>query len=124
VGKLEDLIVDEATFDRDVLGSALLPYLRIAGDGTFRPTEKWSSLNRRNRILAVCLAAKAAHVLEKRSVEALTASEVGELSGVPGGTARPTLRDLVDAHLLSQDAERRYYVAGMAVPAAVKALNG
>ena len=124
MGKLEDLVIDETSFDRDVLGAALLPFLRIGNDGSLRPAEKWNALNRRNRILAVCLAVKAAYVLGKRNMEAVTASEVVELSGVPGGTARPTLRGLVDAQLVSQDAQRRYYVPGMAVPAAVAALGG
>src|SRR5437870_5678313 len=99
VRKLEELLVDERALDREALGEGLLPYIRVSRDGTLRPAQKWSKLNKGGRVLAVLLGAKAGHVLEVRTGESLSAQEVAALSGVPGNTSRPILRGLLQRTL-------------------------
>lgn len=123
MGKLEDLVVDENELDRETLGAGLAPYVRIGQAGGFRPSERWSALGQKGKIVAIVLAAKAAHVLGRRSEDALAASEIAGAAGVAGGTARPILRELAEARIFEQDQAKKYRVAAMNVPRALDLLK-
>jgi hypothetical protein len=123
MAKLEDLLVDEAAFDRDALAEALLDYVRLGRSGELRPGPKWGGLSRLGRVLAVLLAGKAAWALGLRADENTGASEVTTLSGLPGGTVRPKLRILRERSLVEQSADGRYRVSSMAMSSALQTLR-
>jgi hypothetical protein len=119
---LNKLLVDQQELDRDALGRALLPLIRIGNDGTFRPVAGWSKLSKIQRVLVILLAGKASQVLGVRDDESLSAAEVATLSGVAGNTSRPVLRTLVERGIAAQDRAGRYFIQNMAVPDALSQL--
>lgn len=121
--KLEDLMVDESAFDRDLLAGALKGLLVVTSAGELRTLDAWTALGATGRVVAGLLGLKAAHALGKRPDEAVTPSELSSLAGIPSGTAKRELRELTSAGVIDQGDDGRYSVAGIRVGRAIAELK-
>ncbi len=121
---LTDLVVDEREFDQAAMADGLIKYVRLGSNAELRPGEEWDGLSERAKVVAVLLAYKAAATLEMRPDDSGTALEISRASGVAHGTVRPTLRGLLEEHVLQQPARGRYAVPSMRVNQALRLLGG
>jgi hypothetical protein len=92
---LTALIVDEADVAREDLASALGPLLRLTAKGSVVLEEGFDRLKAEQKVCAVLLGVRAAHLLELRAASDASPKEIAELSGMAGGTVRPKLMELV-----------------------------
>jgi hypothetical protein len=121
---LRDLLVDATTVDRDAIGSVLKGRIGI-DSSSGRPvlSPRYNELDARRKVLSVLLARKAAHLLNLADNEPLTNKEVVELSGLPPGTAAPSLKSLKELRLVSQDGTKAYYVPNTQLNSAIEFIN-
>jgi len=109
---LQELVVDAAAVDRNAIASVLKGRIAIDSDsGRLVLSPSYNDLEARRKVLSVLLARKAAHLLKLAENEALTNKEVGEQTGLPPGTAAPSLKSLKELRLVSQDATKAYYIS-------------
>lgn len=80
-------------------------------------------MNARPKVLAVLLAAKAAHLLGVRDSELMPTQEVVATSGLPRGTVAPKLKELRESLLVAQSADRAYYVPNALLQRVVQELQ-
>jgi len=121
---LRRLLLDAAEIDRAALAEALAERVGIdTKTGRIALLPGYATLNSRQKALAVVLAAKAAFLLEIRENEAISASELTSSSGLPSGTAGPSLRELNQRGLAAQTKDRAYYVPNARLKAAIEALG-
>ncbi len=121
--ELRDLLVDEREFDQAEMAEGLMPFVRLGSNGQLRPGDEWDALSERAKVVAVLLGYKASAALQLRPDDSGSALEISQSSGVAHGTVRPTLRDLLDEHLVQQPARGRYCVPSMRVKPALRTLT-
>lgn len=110
-GPLRELLVDATEVDRRAIVEVLKGKVSIdskSGRPVLSPG--FNALDARRKVLTVLLARKAANLLNLVNTEALTNKEVAELTGLPTGTAAPSLKSLKELRLVTQDANKAYYV--------------
>jgi hypothetical protein len=109
---LSDLLLDADEIDRTLLANSLKNLLGIDNkSGRVVPKPGFNSLSARNKVLAFVLAKKAAQLLGVLESELANPKQISEESGIPDGTVRPKLRELIEGKLLSQADGGDYYVA-------------
>jgi hypothetical protein len=123
VTQLQDLVIDEREFDQSELAEGLMGFVRLGNNGELRPGDGWDGLSERAKIIAVLLALKASAALQLRADDAGTALDISHASGVAYGTVRPTLRSLLQEHLVQQPARGRYAIPSMRVKQALRVLT-
>lgn len=108
---LRDLLVDATEVNRQAIVQVLKGRVSI-DSATGRPVlmPGYAELDARRKVLVILLATKAAHLLELAESEFLTAAQVIEESGLPGGTAHPSLKSLRELRLVGQDGSKAYHV--------------
>lgn len=120
---LSQLLLDAGEVDRGVLAAALSERIGIdSKSGRIVMLPGYSSLNARQKVLVILLAAKAASLLGVRDSEFMATQEVISISGLPQGTVRPKLKELREAGLVSQGTDRAYYVPSALLRRAVDQL--
>jgi hypothetical protein len=108
---LGKLLLDATEADRAVIASALNDRVGIdATSGRAVLLPGYAAMNARQKVLAVLLAAKAAHLLGLRDGEPIATLEIVATSGLPRGTVAPKLKELRETHLVGQSRDRAYYV--------------
>lgn len=121
---LSELLVDSAEVDRQAIANALRGVVGVGPKTKAVVTQHgFDALNSRQQVVALLLGAKVAHLLDVLDSDGLATREVVASSGLAGGTARPTLRYLLEKRFISQDSEARYYIAHHQVPAAIEQLS-
>lgn len=108
---LHELLVDSAAVDRDAIAGILKGRIAIdRNSGRLVLSPSYNELDARRKVLSILLGRKAAHLLGLADGEPLTNKEVGDLAGLPPGTAAPSLKSLKELRLVSQDSGKAYYV--------------
>lgn len=118
---LADLVVDADEIDRAALAHALKNRVAIdRASSRLVIQDGFSSLSAKRKVLALVLAQKAACLLQVSDTETLSYKEIVAQSGIPQGTAAPALKGLKEAHLVSQDATKAYYVPNACILRAIR----
>ena len=121
---LSELLLDATEADRGTIANALSERIGIdANSGRIVLLPGYSPMNARQKVLAVLLATKAAHLLGLREREHSTTQEIVATSGLPRGTVAPTLKDLRESRLVGQAADRAYYVPNAVLQRVVQELQ-
>ena len=92
---LASLLIDETEMARDELAEALRPYVRLTRSGDFVFEDSFDSLPAKARVACVLLALKAGHLLGLRDEPGAAPQEIVAKSGLPPGTVRPKLSELL-----------------------------
>ncbi len=117
---LRELLVDATAVDRDAIVDVLKGRIAIdskSGRLVLSPT--YSELDARRKVLSILLARKAAYLLKLAGKEELENKEVAELTGLPPGTAAPSLKSLRELRLVSQDETKAYYIPNAQLSTAI-----
>ena len=122
---LESLLIDAEELDRARIASAISELVGIdRSSGAVRPHgPKYRQLGNREKVLAILLGVRAAQLIGKRENEAVRASEVPGLTGMPEGSVHSTLKSLRENYEVSQTEDGAYYLSDVNVIAAVEALE-
>src|SRR3990172_1040627 len=121
---LADLLIDAADLDRTRIAAALKGLVGInADDGRIVPLPGFRELKNRDRVSAILLAAKAAHLMGLADSEAIAPKDVPRLAGIPEGSAAPVLKELRDGTEVSQTDSQQYYLGDHGVLRAVEAIE-
>jgi len=108
---LSKLLLDATEADRALIASALNERVGIdASSGRIVLLPGYAAMKARQKVLAVLLAAKAAHLLGLRDGEPIAMQDIVATSGLPRGTVAPKLKELRETHLVGQASDRSYYV--------------
>lgn len=115
--ELEALVVSGKEMDRKLVADMLEPYLRLDKDTcSIRPLESWYALKAYLKILLYLVARKAMMALDfNLPLEAASAGDVANNTGLKTGTVNPALRGLLDDRVVNQDDEGRYFVPNHAI---------
>jgi len=124
---LTKLIVTEKELDEYLLYELLKDYITIGElTGEFIFSEKYPELNSRKQIVIILLIQKARVRLGKAPKEYpdenLRPKDIVKLTGIPGGTARPVLKELKKKGLISLD-EGNYFISNHSLPKIKKFLK-
>lgn len=116
---LEDLLVDEGEINKELLAALLAPYVRLSRDtASVILTATGRALSNKPKIIVYLLARKALRALSLIESEGASTGDVTNNTGIPGGSVRPTLRNLLRDTLVAQTDEGDYYVPVYALEAA------
>lgn len=111
---LDDLFEDEnEVIDRTVLASALQSYVTFTREGKLIPKEQFDALKNTKKILVLLLSKKALN-LKLGTDEKTSPKELEEISGIPIGSIKPTVRQLVTKRLLRSE-NGTYWIPDYAV---------
>lgn len=122
---LESLLVSNEEVNRELLAITLADRVRIDRDtGEIIPLPGWNTLRPRQRILAFLLAGRAAVALDVMSVASFLPRQVISGTGVPAGTVKRELREMIADRLVSQESSRAYYIPGFALERAAAIVRG
>lgn len=121
---LERLVVDGRKVDRGRLAEGLANLVAVDGR-TGAPIfhTGYDELTGKKKVLAVILARKAAVLLGKSADEVITPAKISEASGVPNGTVRRSVMELLDARLITQNGTGRYFCASHQLIAGIEYLK-
>jgi hypothetical protein len=119
---LQRLVVDGTILNEEVLASVLEHWVHLTQEGglVFRPAA--FSLPAKKKVLIAALAGAGLYRLGLRPNPQVSPKEVEGLTGLSGGTVRPSLRDLVDQKLLRSEGHG-YIVPAYALEEVRKALS-
>lgn len=121
---LTDLLLDASEVDRAQLATALGDILGIdtsSGRVVLKPG--FNRLSARHKVLAYLLGRKVAMLLGKADSEEVAPKDISRETGIPSGTVHPKLKELREAHLVSQTDSSEYYVAPHQMLQALDALG-
>jgi hypothetical protein len=129
VSSLDDLFVEAAELDRELIGTVLKPYLVIDRSTlAIRPQARWRTASNKARIIAYLLARKAmrAHGAITRDAERVAPGQITNATGLPRGSVYPTLKELYEARpqVVDKDTRANYWVPDWAVQSACDILQG
>jgi hypothetical protein len=120
---LAELLVDSKTVDKTRIATALKGKVAVdAETGRVVLQAGFRSLDLRQKALAFLLGRKVAVLLGTSEVERATSSEVASGTGVPPGSARPTMSSLVQEHRVTR-VESSYELSAAQVDYAIDALS-
>jgi hypothetical protein len=121
---LRELVVDAQSIDRERIVAALRGRVGL-DQSSSQPVvmPAFMELGTDGKILAFLLARKAAVLMDLATEEAVTPTTLANGTGMPGGTVRRALRELVDAHRISQASDRSYHLSSPQVGLAVDSLS-
>jgi hypothetical protein len=128
VSSLDDLFVETAELDRELIGTVLKPYLVIDRSTlAIRPQARWRTASNRARIIAYLLARKAmrAHGAITPDAERVPPGQIINATGLPRGSVYPTLKELYEARpqAIDKDSRANYWVPDWGVQAACEILQ-
>lgn len=98
---LEDLVVKDEKVTDEMLVAVLRPYVSFTEDGALLPSSVFGNLSSKLKITVVLLCAVGLHRLGKRKEKEIAPKEIAEMSGIPAGTVRPVLKDLLKNRLIT-----------------------
>jgi hypothetical protein len=111
---LEELLVDTRELDRELVGSVLLPYLRIdRATCEIVPLPAWEDAPNEVRVLLYLLARRAMRALNldlPGARDAASPVEIERATGIPGGSVRPALKRLLKARIVAKQDGMGYIV--------------
>jgi hypothetical protein len=111
VEKLKKLLIDGHQIAEDLILECLDGVVALdSKTGEIYPGVNYSKLNAEGKIAAFLMARKAAHLLGLISMDAASAKEIRERSGMPMGTVNPKLRALIGKGVVAQNDAREYYM--------------
>ena len=119
---LENLLIDDTALQDEILADLLRDRIQLTVSGGIVFKADASRLGVRSRVLIGLLGGAALHRLGKRREQTITPKELEVLIGVPGGTLRPALRDLVSRKLVRAD-RGRYEIPAYAINEVREALQ-
>lgn len=90
----------EAIDTREELAAILDGFVTIDESGSIAFSAGFDSQPARRRVLVAVLAARAAFELDLRDEGSATPADIEQLTGMPGGTVRPKLRELAGSRVL------------------------
>ena len=110
--QLESLFVSGKEVDESLLVKILSPFLKIDQDSCcVVPDKRWLKANNEIKITLFLVARKA---MKMRGLlidnEGATPSEIGEETGLKGGSVRPRLRGLFEQKIINRTDDGRYFV--------------
>ena len=109
---LEELLLDAEEVDRSRVTAALRDFVGIDKTSSrVVPKPRFSRLSARQKLLVSLLGTKAAALLGRAEAEGIQPKEMAAITGLPKGTVHPTLKELREKRLVSQDEEGAYFVA-------------
>lgn len=128
MSSLDDLFVETAELDRELIGTVLKPYLVIDRSTlAIRPQARWRTASNRARVIAYLMARKAmrAHGAITVEAERVLPGQIISATGLPRGSVYPTLKELYDARpqVVDKDSRSNYWVPDWAVQAACDMLQ-
>ena len=103
---LDSLFVKGDEVNREILRDVLLSYVRLDEKGRIFPLSPFFAQSNKNKLIILLLARKVI-ALKIGVNEAISPEELRKLCGMPAGSVRPTIRQLVDDGLA--DAEDSKY---------------
>ncbi len=121
---LQALIVDASEMDRQRIADALSGVAGVDKSGRVIPLPGFQGLTARQKILAFLLGRHVAVLLNFADEQVIGPSALSRQTGMPHGTVYPTIRDLHEDRLVSQDADNGYYLAPFQIATAIDALVG
>lgn len=121
---LSSLLTDAGAIDRQAIADALQDVVGIdtASHGVVTK-QGFERLTSRQQIMAVLLGVKAAMLLGVSDQDGAGPSTVVSASGIPSGTVRRILRELLAERLVSQSSSGDYTIAHHQVTSAIRALT-
>jgi hypothetical protein len=121
---LSELLVDAREFDRARIAAVLRGRLALDESTSLAIVlPAFDGFDNPQKILAFMLLQKAALLLDRTKDDGVTPILLAEQTGVPRGTVGRLLRELLDAHRISQSASGLYFLSGPQVGAAIEQLN-
>jgi hypothetical protein len=121
---LSELLVDATQIDRRAITDSLKGKVAIdAKTAKVVHLSGYNALDARRKILTILLARKAAHLLGIVASEGLQAKNVTIDTGLPGGTAAPSLKSLRELRFVGQDDAKAYLVPSPHLAAAIEFLR-
>lgn len=122
---LAELLVDAAQIDRRAIADAIKGKVAIDQKSSrVVALPAYDALDARRKILAILLARKAAHLLGVVPTEGLSNKDVTSETGLPPGTAAPSLKSLRELRLVGQDESKAYMVPNPKLGPAIEFLRG
>jgi hypothetical protein len=121
--KLTDLIVREDELVEQQLVSVLQLYVQFTDRGDLLLQPDFDVLTTEAQVACVLLAIKALGMVGLRSLDAATPAEIVALSGLPGGTVRPKLRDLLKRRCVARNSDGRYFMPTNAIHRTIEVLR-
>ena len=117
---LKALLVEAVVVDRERIARSLAGRLALdqqTGRTVLLPG--YAELDAKGKLLALLLLRRAAGLLGLAETDAISPSEAARESGMPGGTVRRMLPELVDGHLASKGADGGYCLSNAQIPSAI-----
>jgi hypothetical protein len=112
---LDDLVVKTEEVEgenRKILAKILIPHIQIDPEkGTIYFIKQPSNLNTKEQVLIVILAKLAMAQKNQDITPITTPKEIEEISGLPGGTVRPKLSDLLKGKIIEKSSVGYYIEA-------------
>ena len=103
---LKELLVDESELNERLLVDVLKEFVKVEKiSGNLIFTEKFDRLNSRQKLIIVSLAMKAKWRLKMVKTEKMKPKDFEVLTGLPGNTIRPALKELRKYNIFSCDKE-------------------
>ena len=97
------LVIDAADVAREELAQVLEPYVRLTREGELVLQPDFEHLAARERLIAALLAFRAGQLLELRSAPGASPQDIERLTGMAGGTVRPTLSQLLRQRIVARE---------------------
>ena len=115
--QLEDLLVSGDEINKDLVASILSPFIRVEREtGSIIFQEGWERLSERNKVLVYLAARKGLKALEILTQdEDVMPAEIGEATGLVGGTVRSVLNRLRKQRLIDKKRDGGYCVPNWAL---------
>ena len=78
--------------------------------GTIHPKNEWNKLDTKKKVLVVLLARLALSAKDSQFSAGISSKEIEDITGLPGGTVRPKLSQLVKDRIAYRDQVSNYSV--------------
>ncbi len=98
---LTKLVRSEAVVIQELMAGILEPMLGLTDAGDILPNSRFSALDPEGQTLALLVAVKALETLGIRQKPSAGPTELARIGGIPAGTVKPIVRDLVKRGLIS-----------------------
>lgn len=121
---LSELLLDSVQVDRTRLARALKNLLGIdQNTGVVIPKPAFGKLGAREKLISFLLGIKASSLLEKGTPESVPAKDIPKQVGLPEGTVRPRLRELLNQRVISQTEAGEYYISSDQLNTAIQQIE-
>lgn len=109
----DKLFVDESAWNKELVLEILEPYIKLTKEGSIIPLSEFHNLSNEKKLVLVVLSRK---VLAAKNItaEAVSPTEVQNITGLSVGSVNPTLTALASKGILKNDAGK-YSVPNYAI---------